>query len=162
MGNPITFDLIVGLVFAFAIIFGLLFGIFKMFLLFLAFYSSFILGMLLMAAGVNVSQLGHQNLVLATATMVGIPLMSIILVLSFVRGAKSAGARVFGVVFATAWATLVVSATTMGVSLSHPEMQQVLREKAVTGPAVFAVGDALVSLLPGNAEILKKQARPTT
>ncbi len=162
MSNPLTFDLIVGLALSLAIIFGVLFGFFKMLLVFLAFYSSFIVGLLLMAAGIDVSHLAHQNLLLAGGAIIGLPLVLIILVLSLVPGAKSAAGRVFGVVFAAAWATVAVSAATMAVSLSHPEMQQVLREKTLTGPTIFAVGNVLVSLLPDNAGISKKQARQTT
>ncbi len=160
MNSPLTFDLIIGLAFFFAVLFGAAFGFFRMLLIFLAFYSSMIAALLLMAAGVNVPHLMAQDRVLAAAVAFGMPLALTILAIAFGPRARSAAGRFFGVFLAAAWATVAVPAATMVASLANPDMQQVLREKTLTGPAVFAVGDALVSLLPDNPGTFQKRGQP--
>ncbi len=160
MIGPMTFDILVGLAFLIATLSGALFGFFKMALIVLAFYSSVIAGLIFTVGGVNIARLMMQERVLVAAAAIGMPLVLIALAIAFGPRAKSAAGHIFGALLAAAWTIPVVLAATITLTLANPDMRQVLREKTLTGPALFTVAEALASLLPDYPGDLEKPEGP--
>ena len=101
MGNPQTFDIIVGVIFLFFLAAGIGFGIRKMLILFLTFYAP---GPLLLLALYLAKRLDLQpaasNMVLIGFALAIIALMLVLTIMFRMRGARSASSRVLGAAFA--------------------------------------------------------------
>ena len=163
MGNPLNFDIFVGLVFLLFLLAGVFFGFRKMLVIFVTPLVANLLALLLYSNTRDFFRQFIEPPMLSDALVVGVlPVLSWVLVLVIMirmRGARSAAGRVFGVIFSMAWAMLIVATVSLKFSLST-DMQEV-RKSSITGPAVFAVGDALMKLLPDNPDdFFKKPEQP--
>ena len=159
--KPQEFDLIVGLIFLIAIIFGLLFGLRKMIYLSLAAYSVTVVALLLLAAQIALFQLTTQNpmlLLVIPVVRFGIPLLLIGWIIADIPGPRSGAGRIYGLLFALAWATVEIST---GALAASPKTRHDTVEKSLTGPVLFAVGNAWASLVP-MPDYLKSSEQPTT
>lgn len=161
MGNPQTFDIIVGVILLFFLAAGIGFGIRKMLIIFLIFYAPAPLLLLLFNLTSRLDlHPAATNMGLVALALTILSLMLVLAIMFRMRGAGSAVSRVLGAAFAAAWGTLIVASGALIIS-SSTDMQKV-RSSSITGPAIFAVGDTLMSLLPDNPDsMFKKAERPT-
>jgi hypothetical protein len=161
MGNPQTFDIIVGVIFLFFLAAGIGFGIRKMLIIFLTFYAPVPLLLLAFYLTRRLDlQPAASNMGLIGVALAITALLLVFTIMFRMRGARSAISRVLGAAFAAAWGTLIIAAGTLIIA-SGTDMRKV-RGDSITGPAIFGVGDTLMSLLPDNPDsMFKKAERPT-
>ncbi len=162
MNSPLTFDMIVGLAFAFAIIVGTLAGLFKLILMLLALAAPFLaLALMAVTSGANpLDSLPPQSMQYASVLIAATTVSLVVSVIWLVPGPRSILGRMFGVLFAAALALFAVGAGSTAAIQINPALQEVLRTKSLTGPAALTVGDALVSYLPKLPEFFETNVRP--
>jgi hypothetical protein len=162
MNSPLTFDMIVGLAFAFAIVVGTLAGLLKLILMLLALAAPFLALMLIfVTSGTNpLDSLPPQSMQYASVLIAATTVSLVISVIWLVPGPRTVAGRASGVLFAGVLATLAVGAMSVTATQINPALEDVLRTKSLTGPAALAVGNAMISVLPDNPENLLKRERP--
>jgi hypothetical protein len=162
MNSPLTFDMIVGLAFAFAIIVGTLAGLYKLILMLLALAAPFLaLTLMAVTSGANpLDSLPPQSMQYASVLIAATTISLVVSVIWLVPGPRSITGRMAGVLFAGALATLAVGAGSTAATQINPALQEVLRTKSLTGPAALTVGNALVSFLPKLPEFFERHVRP--
>ena len=152
MGNPLTYDIVVASVFFVAVVIGASAGFRKLFPI-----PLILLAALPLTARIPwlMQHLPWQMTSPQAGLFIVILLLALVLaIIAVVPRARTAAGRISGAVFAVACAVPIVAHVSLTAALTT-DMQEV-RKNSVTGPVVFAIGEALLPL-PGTPESLFKR-----
>ncbi len=90
--------------------------------------------------------------------IMALSLVLVLVIIAVVPRARTAAGRLSGAVFAVACAMLILAFVSLNAELTA-SMQEV-RKSSVTGPVVFALGDALLSMPATPNSLIKKPEQP--